>query len=90
MAQYLPTKDAPASFPPGWDKCQTPGAGSSAVAYDITDDACYPIEGLAVVIGPYAASVQGLFDVYNYNVSMNGDQPAVANSLQLNKIGVVV
>ena len=89
MAIYMPTGVAPASFPPGWDGCPTPGAGSSAVAYDIPSKACYPIEGLGITIGPYGASVQGAMDVYNFNVSMNGDQPAAVNSLQLSKIGPV-
>ena len=90
MPRYMPTGNAPPTFPPGWNECDTPGAGSSAVAYDIPSKACYPIDGLGITIGPFGASFHGAMDVYNFNVSMNGDQAPAVNSVQLNTIGPIL
>lgn len=82
-ASYLPTGNAPPTFGPGKPACGTPGAGGSAVAFDDNEDVCYIIYGLGISITPTSASIKGAMNVYNFNVSMNGDRRPAVNTAQL-------
>jgi hypothetical protein len=67
------------TYAPGSDKC---GEGA-ATAYDMNSIMCYPIYGLAITVGPRAASWQGLFEVCNLNWHMSDTRMAVTTLTQL-------
>jgi hypothetical protein len=83
MGKYLPTPSSPPTFPPGGNNCGPLSAGAGALAWDVVDQTCYPVEGLAITIGPEMASLHGAMEVWNTNVSMNGTQAPMVNSLGL-------
>ena len=83
MGKYMPSITARASFPPGGPNCGPLGPGSAAYAWDIVNEACYRIYGLAVTIGADTASFQGAAEVYNFNVAMSGNQGSMVNTAGL-------
>ena len=83
MDRYLPSGKASATYPPGGTNCGPLGPGSAAFAWDVVNEACYRIYGLAVTIGADTASFQGAAEVYNFNVSMSGGQGSLVNTAGL-------
>ena len=57
--------------------------GGAATAWDENSQACYAIYGVAITVGPKAASWQGLFEVCNFNWKMADSRPAVTTVAQL-------
>jgi len=76
---------SPVTYAPGVDKC---GEGA-ATAYDMNSAMCYAIYGVAVTIGPKAASFQAGFEVCNFNWHMMDTRPAVTTLAQLSGSGYI-
>lgn len=78
-SKYVPYVSSPFTYKRGVDKCKE----GLATAYDMNSGHCYPIYGLAITIGPKAASWQGLFEVCNLNWHMMDTRTAVVTNVQL-------
>lgn len=73
MGKYVSGGKAGASFGPGSASCPE----QQATAYDEIDPACWQVFGSRIVIGDTSASVQGGFEVFNFNIHNDGTQRAV-------------
>ena len=82
-ATYMGVGTASPTFGPGSPSCGNSGPGGSAMAFDDNEDVCYPLFGLGVTIDPTSASFKGACNVFNFNVSMNGDAGPAINPMQL-------
>lgn len=79
MGKYITAANAGSSFGPGADGCPD----KQATAFDMIDPACWKVFGAGIVIGDSANSIQGGFEVFNFNVHAEGTSRAVPTVFDL-------
>ena len=79
MGKYITAATAGSSFGPGSAQC----SGGPAQAFDEIDQACFKVFGTGIVIGDTSASIQGGFEVFNFNIHNDGTQCACVSNVQL-------
>lgn len=63
--------------------CPESKAAGGAVTHVGADKMCKPVQGLKIIIGDTADSIQAGFDMCNFNFHCNGQQPRVASIFNL-------
>lgn len=79
---YHPNSPGNADLPIG-TLCPEYKAAGGAVTYVGADKKCQGVQGLRITIGDTAESIQGGFDMVNFNFHCNGSQPRVASVFNL-------
>jgi hypothetical protein len=77
--KYYPGGKASVSFGPGVAACPK----EQATAFDMIDPACWKVFGAGIVIAGSGNSVQGGFEIFNFNVHNDGTSRAVPTVLDL-------
>lgn len=67
---------------PGCTEQKAMEAGSAVTSVDI-EQMCQRVQGIRIIIGDTAESIQAGFEMVNKNFSTSGTQVAVANNLNL-------
>lgn len=79
---YHPNSPGSSPLPIGVG-CPESKAAGGAVTHVAADKSCKPVQGLRIIIGDTAESIQGGFDMCNFNFHCNGTQPRVASLISL-------
>ena len=83
--KYMDGGVSGSTYGPGPKVCPA----EQATAWDVRDKKCFKIFGVGVTIADRTASIQGGFEVFNFNMHTSGSATACVNCYQLPGVVVV-